>query len=127
MQLELPRKRGKVKKDIYVYVWGRRLRFQILCFQVFFFFFSLRVNNNLTWVHYAGDKNHCLRTVHQYSRTVHSLKIFKMGLTVLFTYLKIILLQYFQFLVSTTISSIQTDLIFSPQTPISVGLLTSSS
>ena len=32
-----------------------------------------------------------------------------MGPTVLFTHLKIILLQYFQFSVSATISSIQTD------------------
>ena len=37
------------------------------------------------------------------------LKILKKGLTILFTHLKIILLQYFQFLVSTKISSIQTD------------------
>ena len=32
-----------------------------------------------------------------------------MGLTVLFTHLKIILLQYFQFSISVIISSIQTD------------------
>ena len=52
------------------------------------------------------DKNH-------YSHTVAALfmylKILKMGLTALFTHLKIILLQCFQFLVSTKISSIQTD------------------
>ena len=37
------------------------------------------------------------------------LKILKMDPTTLFTHLKIILLQCFQFLVSVTISSIQTD------------------
>ena len=42
---------------------------------------------------------HCADTVH----------ILKMDLTVLFTHLKIILLQCFQFSVSATISSIQTD------------------
>ena len=36
----------------------------------------------------------------------------KMGLTILFTYLKIILLQCFQFSVSVTISSIQIDPIY---------------
>ena len=48
-----------------------------------------------------------------YSSTVYALfmhlKILKMGPTVLFTHLKIILLQCFQFSVSATISSIQTD------------------
>ena len=36
------------------------------------------------------------------------LKILKMGHTILFTYLKIILLQYFQFLVLTKINCTQT-------------------
>ena len=30
----------------------------------FFFFFPLRVNSNLTWVHCAGNKNNYLCTVH---------------------------------------------------------------
>ena len=72
----------------------------------FYFFFFLRVNSNLTWIH-------CLRTVQYCSYTVHVLKILKMGPTILFTHLNIILLQCFQFSVfsfqfSATISSIQT-------------------
>ena len=46
-------------------------RFQFHVFNFFFFFF-LRVNSNLTWVHCAWDKNH-------YSRTVHALKNIKNG------------------------------------------------
>ena len=51
---------------------------------------------------------HCLRTHKFYFLVTFSLK---MGLTILFTHLKIILLQYFQFQfsVSAKISSIQTD------------------
>ena len=45
---------------------------------------------------------HCLCTVHEKNKI-------KMGLTVLFTNLKIILLQYFQFSVSAKISCIRTD------------------
>ena len=75
-------------------------------FQRFFFFFFQRMNSKITWVYCAEDKN-------QYSRTVAilfmHLKRLKMGSTVLFTHLKIILLQCFQFSVSTTICSIQTD------------------
>ena len=64
------------------------------------FFFSQRVNCNITWIYCARDKKY-------YSRTVHTM--FK-GSTVLFTHLKIILLQCFQFSVSAKISYIQTDL-----------------
>ena len=53
---------------------------------------------------------HCSCTVHVLFTYVHArftqLKILKMGLRLLFTYLKIILLQYFQFSISITISSI---------------------
>ena len=58
------------------------------------------------------DNYHCSHTVHALlgpTTTLFRKKILKMGLTVLFTHLKIILLQCFQFLVSATISSIQTD------------------
>ena len=41
--------------------------------------------------------------------TVHTFKILKMGPTVLFTYLKFILLQFFQFSVLAKINSVQTD------------------
>ena len=73
----------------------------------FFFFFFFRVNSNLTWVH-------CSRTVWHCSCTVYVLKNIKNETTILFTHLKIILLQCFQFSVfsfkfSATISSIQTD------------------
>ena len=48
------------------------------CFLVsrfpFFFFFFLRVNSNLTWVHCAGDKNHHSCTVHHCSCTKKYLK-----------------------------------------------------
>ena len=44
-----------------------------------------------------------------YMHCLYIKKILKMGPTVLFTHLKIILLQCFQFSVSATISSIQTD------------------
>ena len=51
------------------------------------FFFSLRMNGKITWFYCVGDKKHC-------SYTVHTLFT---GSTTLFTHLKIILLQYFQF------------------------------
>ena len=76
-------------------------------FFLFFFFFSAWPVNLL-----CRDKNYCSYTVSVLftycNSTVHALNILKMGLTVLFTPLKIILLQYFQFSVSATISSIQT-------------------
>ena len=50
-------------------------------FSAFFFFFFWRVNSNITWIYYTKIK--C---------TVYALFT---GVTVLFTYLKIILLQYF--------------------------------
>ena len=50
--------------------------------------------------------SHCLCTV---TILFTHLKILKMDSTVLFSHLKIILLQYFQFLISVTISSIQTN------------------
>ena len=51
---------------------------------------------------------HCLRTHKYYFLTIFSLKI---GPMILFTHLKIILLQYFQFSIFSfsKISSIQTD------------------
>ena len=76
----------------------------------FFFFFSSAWTVNLL----CRDKNYCsyiVAVLFTYcSITVHALKILKMGPAVLFTHLKIILLQCFQFSVSATISSIQTDL-----------------
>ena len=54
-----------------------------------FFFFSLCVNSKITWFYYAWDKKHCSRTV----------QVLFMGPTILFTHLKIILVQCFQFLV----------------------------
>ena len=63
----------------------------------FFFFFFLRVNSNLTWVHCSRTVQYCSCTVQYCSYTVYVLKKLKMGLTILFKHLKIILLQCFQF------------------------------
>ena len=87
----------------------------VYVFWLLFFFFFLRA-----WtVTSHGFTVHALfGTVHALFCTVHALftykKILKMGPTILFTQLKIILLQCFQFSVfsfqfSATISSIQTD------------------
>ena len=68
-------------------VWiGLKVAFSVLHFQAFFFF-SPHVNSKITWFYCVGDKKYC-------SRTVHTLF---MGPTTLFTHLKIILLQCFQF------------------------------
>ena len=75
----------------------------VLCFQFFFFFF-LHVNSNIIWFYCAVDKKYCSYTVY----------ILFTGPTTIFTYLKIILLQCFQFLVSATISSIQTEFYLVP-------------
>ena len=76
-------------------------------FNVFIFFYFQCMNSKITWIYCVGDNYH-------YSSTVVALfthlKILKMGPTVLFTYLKIILLQCFQFLVSAKISCIKIDL-----------------
>ena len=74
----------------------------VLCFQIFFFF--LHVNSNITWFYCAVDKKYCSYTVY----------ILFTGPTTLFTHLKIILLQCFQFSVSATISSIQTEFYLVP-------------
>ena len=52
---------------------------------------------------------HCSSTVYRIYRYFIQKKKIKMSSTILFKYLKIISLQYFQFLVSTKISLIQTD------------------
>ena len=52
-------------------------------------FFFLRVNSNFTWIYCLSLFTHCSRIK----------KILKIDPTILFTQLKIILLQYFQFLV----------------------------
>ena len=76
-------------------------------FSFFFGFFFLHV------LLQARDNYYCSRTEQYCSHIVAvlftHLKILKMGQTVLCTYLKIILLQCFQFLVLTKLSCIQTD------------------
>ena len=67
------------------------------------------MNSKITWFYCARDKKNCSHTIH----------VLFTGPTILFTYLKIILLQYFQFSVSITISSIQTDPMWSPTKSIS--------
>ena len=102
-----------------VYVW---IHVHISSFLSFFFHaFSAFWDN----YHYsrivAALFTHCSSIIHAlwqyYSRIVHGThshfiqkKILKMSPTILFTLLKIILLQCFQFSVSTKISCIQTDL-----------------
>ena len=75
------------------------------------FFFSFLFSRN-GWPVFLWTMHLC--TVHK-SHQLHFLSTFslKLSLTVLFTYLKIILLQYFQFSIFnfSKISSIQTDLI----------------
>ena len=39
-----------------------------------FFFFSLRVNSKITWFYCAGDKKHCVCTVHGSHNTIHTFK-----------------------------------------------------
>ena len=55
-------------------VWIGRLRLQVCVFWLFFFFFSQCVNNNITWMHSAGDKIHCSHIVHRSHSTIHTLK-----------------------------------------------------
>ena len=91
----------------------RLLRFKFLRFPFFFFFFFFTPFPQQvvlfiygTWTVAATfDRSSVNSTFMHYSRThkFHFLSIFslKIGPTVLFTHLKIILLQYFQFSVST--------------------------
>ena len=71
--------------------WNQCSRFHFTFLSFFFFFFSTWTVNLL-----CIDKNHCSCTVavlFMYcSSTIHALKILKMGPTVFFTHLKIILL-----------------------------------
>ena len=91
-------------KDVFVTVWlelKHRFTSTFSFFFFFFFFFFLRVNSNLIWVH-------CLCTVYHCS---HIKKILKMGPTILFTHLKIILLQCFQFSVFSNNGCVWNELI----------------
>ena len=40
----------------------------------FFFFLSTCMHRNITWIYCAGDKVHCLRTIHGSHDTIHMLK-----------------------------------------------------
>ena len=96
---------------IYSYTYSARLdsNESSVCVFWFFFFFFLQPHN-MTKSTMNSAQMHCLRT-----HTFHFSATFllKMGPIILFTHLKIILLQcfhfQFQFSVSTKISSIQTD------------------
>ena len=81
---------------------------------VFFFFcfhpFQGGMRQILLFMRQMSQFTHCSDTVYTLfigPTTTLFKKIFKIDPTILFTHLKIILLQYFQF--SATISSIQTD------------------
>ena len=86
------------------------LRFEFLIFFSLSFFFSARMNSNCT-VHAHGftvQETKC--TIHRTCNPFFLKKnIFKMGPTALFIHLKIILQQYFMFLVFSKISCIRTD------------------
>ena len=97
-----------------VRVWGGlKVAFQFCIFMPLFFF--LRVNSKIT---VQGEKKilftYCSYTVY----------VLFTGPTTLFTHLKIILLQCFQFSVSATISSIQTDPIYYQASSTSDGVIT---
>ena len=93
-----------------VCVWIARLHIHVFSFCVFlFFFFSFFSKPQLLTKSSVNSASvHCLRTHKLYFSVTFSLK---MGLITLFTHLKIISLQcfQFQFSVSAKISSIQTD------------------
>ena len=93
-----------------VCVWIARLHVHVFSFYVFlFFFFSFFSKPQLLTKSSVNSASvHCLRTYKLYFSVTFSLK---MGLITLFTHLKIISLQcfQFQFSVSAKISSIQTD------------------
>ena len=88
-----------------------------VAFFLFFFFFfaftSFKLETKFTvhetYVTVHALFRYCLYTVHETHSHFIQKKILKIGPTVLFTYLKIILLQCFQFSVPATISSIQMD------------------
>ena len=88
----------------YCGIWVFVLRFSLFFFLFFFFFVQPTFVDFLT---VNSVSVHCLQIHKFHFSAIFSLK---MGLTALFTHLKIILLQcfQFQFLVSAKISSIQT-------------------
>ena len=92
----------------YVLVWIELFRAASACPQLVFFLYSSFQPQWLTRSSVNSALVHCSR-----SHKLHFLSTFslKMGPTALFTHLKIILLQYFQFSVFSfsKISSIQTD------------------
>ena len=93
--------------------WAYRANaFWVSCF-FFFFFFSTRMNSNNTILAHGFTVQETKCTVHKtYNHFIlKKIYILKMGPTALFTHLKIILLQCFQFSVFSfsKISSIQTD------------------
>ena len=70
---------GWVGEGVWVYVTVCIPRFAASTFSAFFFFFFLRVNSNLTWVHCSRTVYHCSCTVQHCSCTVHVLKNIKNG------------------------------------------------
>ena len=74
---------------------------------IFFFFnvYEHQLHHSYTWIYYVGDKVHSS----QYLQPLFQKKILKMGPMTLFTHLKNILLQCFQFSVFSKISCIRKD------------------
>ena len=50
------------------------------------FFFSLRMNSNITWVHCAGDKIYCSCTIHGSHGTIYTLKNYFATVLSVFTF-----------------------------------------
>ena len=76
----------------------------------FFFFFSTRMNSNNTILAHGFTVQETKCTVHKtYNHFILKKKKLKIGPTALFTHLKIILLQCFQFSVFSKISYIRMD------------------
>ena len=93
-----------------IYVWIQmksqhlRLGFPSSSSSFFFFFFLMHTN-------YTVQETLC--TVHgTHNHFIYNKNILKIGLTTLFTHLKLILLQYFQFSFFSKISCIQTYISF---------------
>ena len=102
----------KKKKDFSMCLDSRcgRLRFRFQRFPFFLFFSFLFTCFRETIITIVALFMYCSNTVHGTTTTLfRKNKKIKMGHTVLFTYFKIILLQYFQFSVSEKISYIQTE------------------
>ena len=68
--------------SVWIHVFSSRLR---VCVCVFFFL--VRMNSNITWIHCAGDKVHCSRVVHGSHSTIHTFKNYIVTVFSVFSFL----------------------------------------